>query len=251
MIAFIEINHIKHRIDLSQPIDISIPLRTGKENVNAFYADEVKIEAYRSGSFVGDVVQGGSVNYRNISFNPHGNGTHTECVGHISKEWYSINQCLKQFWFLAKLITVTPIEQKNGDKIIMEDMIPDIDFAEKALIVRTLPNDAAKLNRHYSGNNPPYFHHKAIEKIVSARIDHLLTDLPSIDKEQDEGKLLAHKAFWNYPQIPQLHKTITEMIYVDDKVQDGLYVLNIQIASFENDACPSKPVLYVSHIINQ
>ena len=39
-------------------------------------------------------------------------------------------------------------------------------------------------------------------------------------------------------------KTITEMIYVPNEISDGLYVLNLQIAPFENDASPSKPVLY-------
>jgi hypothetical protein len=38
--------------------------------------------------------------------------------------------------------------------------------------------------------------------------------------------------------------TITEMIFVNDKVQDGSYLLNLQIASFENDASPSKPILF-------
>ena len=38
--------------------------------------------------------------------------------------------------------------------------------------------------------------------------------------------------------------TITEMIYVNDAVKDGSYILNLQFASFENDASPSKPVLY-------
>lgn len=258
MIAHLKINNDSFTIDLSKPIDISIPIRLGTENVNAFYADPVKIEPYRSGNFVGDVLQGGSVNYRNIFFNPHGNGTHTECVGHISKEWYSINQCLKQFWFLARLITVTPIEQANGDKVITEDLLPTLlknvpspggegqgeGFTPQALIVRTLPNNASKLNRQYSGTNPAYFHHKAIEKIVGAGIEHLLTDLPSVDKEQDGGKLLAHKVFWDYPKNPQLHQTITEMVYIDNEIQDGLYFLNLQIASFENDATPSKPVLY-------
>jgi hypothetical protein len=41
----------------------------------------------------------------------------------------------------------------------------------------------------------------------------------------------------------RLEATITEMIYVPDNV-DGSYLLNLQIASFENDASPSKPVLY-------
>jgi hypothetical protein len=38
--------------------------------------------------------------------------------------------------------------------------------------------------------------------------------------------------------------TITEMIFVDDSIADGLYLINMQIASFESDASPSKPVLY-------
>jgi hypothetical protein len=74
--------------------------------------------------------------------------------------------------------------------------------------------------------------------------------LPSVDKEKDEGKLLAHKAFWNVKDVNDLNAdarlncTITEMIYVPDEVLDGAYVLNLQIASFENDASPSKPILY-------
>ena len=71
-----------------------------------------------------------------------------------------------------------------------------------------------------------------------------------MDKEKDEGKLLSHKAFWNVTDVnnlnadARLHCTITEMIYVADEVKDGSYLLNLQIASFENDASPSKPILY-------
>ena len=81
-------------------------------------------------------------------------------------------------------------------------------------------------------------------------IQHLLIDLPSVDREEDEGKLLAHKAFWNVKNVDvlnvdaRLNCTITEMIYVDDTFSDGSYILNLQIASFENDASPSKPILY-------
>jgi hypothetical protein len=79
---------------------------------------------------------------------------------------------------------------------------------------------------------------------------HLLIDLPSVDKEKDEGKLLAHKAFWNVTDVTNLNSdarleaTITELIYVPDAIPDGSYLLNLQIASFENDASPSKPILY-------
>ena len=74
-------------------------------------------------------------------------------------------------------------------------------------------------------------------------IKHLLIDQPSVDREHDEGKLLAHKAFWNYSIKERLDATITELIYAPDSIPDGYYLLNLQIAPFENDASPSKPIL--------
>jgi kynurenine formamidase len=235
-----------YNTDLSKPIDISIPLRTGEENVNAWYVSPVKIEPVKMGDWIGDVNQGGSVNFRNITFNPHGNGTHTECVGHISKENFSINQCLKKFFFMAELITILPEETANGDKLITKDHIRNClgDKRPEAIIIRSLDNHISKINKHYSNTNPPYLTYEAAEYIDQLGIDHLLIDLPSVDREVDDGKLLAHHAFWQYPENTRMQRTITEMIYVPNTVYDGMYLLNLQIASFENDASPSKPILY-------
>ena len=52
-------------------------------------------------------------------------------------------------------------------------------------------------------------------------IKHLLIDQPSVDREHDEGKLLAHKAFWNYSVQERLDATITELIYAPDSIPDG------------------------------
>jgi kynurenine formamidase len=246
MVSKITFKGKSYNTDLSKPIDISIPLRTGEENVNAWYVPPVKIEPVRMGDWVGDVKQGGSVNFRNIAFNPHGNGTHTECVGHISKEDYSINQCLKKFFFMAELITILPDETSNGDKIITKEHIDNC-LGEKrpeAIVIRTLDNHISKINKHYSNTNPPYLTYEAAMFIHGLGIDHLLIDLPSVDKEVDDGKLQAHHAFWQYPENTKLERTITEMIYVPNTIFDGTYLLNLQIASFENDASPSKPVLY-------
>ena len=235
-----------YNVDLDKPIDISIPLRTGKENVNAWYSNPMTIEPVRMGDWVGDVKQGGSVNFRNIMFNPHGNGTHTECVGHISKEDYTINQTLKKFFFIAEVITILPDELENGDKVITKKHIQNC-LGEKrpgAIVIRTLDNHISKMNKQYSTTNPPYLLEDAAKYIDELGIDHLMIDLPSVDKEVDDGKLLAHHAFWQYPHNTQLQRTITEMIYVPNTVYDGTYLLNIQIASFENDASPSKPLLF-------
>jgi len=246
MFATIQHKGKTYRTDLSKPIDISIPLRAGIHNVNAWHAEPVKIEPVRMGDWVGEVKSGAPVNFRNVSFNPHGNGTHTECVGHISKEDYSINQCLKDFFFIAELISILPDELPNGDRVITEKHIQNCleDKRPEALVIRTVSNPVAKMDMQYTGTNPPYITEEAMRYIVSLGIKHLLVDMPSVDKEKDDGKLAAHHTFWDYPVDTQTAKTITELIYVPNTIMDGHYLLNLQIASFENDATPSKPVLF-------
>jgi len=245
MIVTLSIHNKQYRADLSKALDISIPLRAGEKNVNAFYIPPVTIEPFSMGSFVGDVIQGGSCNVNNISFNPHGNGTHTECVGHIAKEKFTINQCLKEFFFVAKLITLSP-EKKGEDRVVTGNQLKAALGAEKpqAIIIRTLPNTDDKLNRQYSGTNPPFLDAEAASFLAKSEVKHLLLDVPSIDREDDGGKLSAHHAFWKYPENTRMDCTITELIFVPNVIEDGTYLLNIQIASFENDASPSKPVLY-------
>jgi arylformamidase len=249
MIAQISIAKNIHKIDLSKPLDISIPLRAGKKNVNAFYIPDVVIEPIRIGSFVGAVNKGGSCNVNNIFFNPHGNGTHTECVGHISKEPVSLNDSLKKFFFTAVLVSVAP-EKRGEDQVITKQQLEKLWTKHAkmkqsdALIIRTLPNGKSKMSRKYSGTNPPYLDAAAGLWMREKGIEHLLLDLPSVDREMDGGRLQAHHAFWNYPGNTRKNATITELVFVPDKVRDGEYLLNLMIASFENDASPSKPVLY-------
>ena len=113
-----------------------------------------------------------------------------------------------------------------------------------ALVVRTMPNTKEKLSSQYSNTNWPYFQKDAMEYLVKKGIKHLLIDLPSVDREKDGGELICHNTFWNTKGKLRMDATITEMIYVANKIEDGKYFLNLQIAPFENDATPSKPVLY-------
>ncbi|WP_125723173.1 cyclase family protein [Flavobacterium ustbae] len=238
-------------IDLSKPIDISIPLTNTDENPIAWYIEKPVIEPVVFGNWIGKVSEGkSSTNFNNIFFNPHGHGTHTECLGHITNDFYSINQSLKQFFFFAELITVEP-EKQGEDFVITKDQIQNLITQKiESLIIRTIPNSKDKKSRKYSNTNPPYLSEEVAIFIRESEIQHLLIDLPSVDKEHDEGKLLAHKAFWNVKDTvnlnpdARLNATITEMIYVSDEIEDGNYILNLQIASFENDASPSKPILY-------
>jgi len=156
-----------------------------------------------------------------------------------------VNEVLKTFFFTAKLISLEP-ENRGEDRVISEAQIrKNLQHEEEeALIIRTLPNYIDKRTKKYSNTNWPYLEESAAKYIRECGIKHLLVDLPSVDKEKDEGKLLAHKAFWGHPKNTRFDASITELIYVANKIEDGKYLLNLQIASFENDATPSKPVLY-------
>jgi len=252
MKAQIERNGTTFEVDLNNPIDISIPLSASEDNPIAWYLGKPKIQPVRFDNWIGAVKNGSSTNFNTIEFNPHAHGTHTECLGHITKEFYSINQNLKNFFFLAQLISVTP-EKHNEDWVITTRSFASnlmLNDEVSAVVIRTLPNPLDKKSKNYSHTNPPYLSEEAVQFLVEKGIKHLLIDLPSVDREEDEGRLVAHKAFWKVKDIHNVNSdarfdaTITEMIYVEDSIKDGLYLLNLQIASFENDASPSKPVLY-------
>lgn len=246
MVAYFEDKSKKYKVDLSKAIDISLELVPGQASPNCFYAPLFDAVPYRSGDFVGSTLEGAPVNFMNVIINPHGNGTHTECVGHISKEKVTINEVLTDFHFIVKLVSIYPQKLGNGDRVISEDQIKD--YFEKdeaqAIIIRTLPNHTEKKSMNYSGTNPPYIESKALKYLISCGVEHFLIDLPSVDREEDEGKLEGHKAFWEYPETLNKNRTISELVYIDDEVKDGFYLLNLQIASFGIDVSPSKPILY-------
>ena len=252
MIATINHNGNSFTADFSKPLDISIPLSASDANPLAWYIEKPVIEPVRFGDWIGKVAEGkSSTNFNNIFFNPHGHGTHTECLGHITREFYSVNAHLKTFFFVAGVVTILP-EFLGDDQVIRKSQVERAlgGNVPEAIVIRTLPNNPAKLSRHYSDTNWPYLLEEAALYLKQIGVKHLLIDLPSVDKEHDKGKLLAHKAFWNVSDVNDLNEdarldaTITEMIYVPDSIPDGTYLLNLQIASFENDASPSKPVLY-------
>jgi kynurenine formamidase len=241
------INHNKkdYQINLTKPLDISMPLRGDASNVNAWYVEHPRIMPHTDGDFVGSIAQGASTNFNDIWFNPHAHGTHTECVGHITKEFNSINKSLQQFFFLAELITIAPGKIEDDFVITKKQLQNAIgDSRPEALVIRTLPNTKSKMFRRYAHTNPPYLLEEAVQFLVEIGVVHLLIDLPSIDKEKDNGALLAHKAFWNFNGEIRSKATITEFVYVANTILDGSYFLNLQVAPFENDASPSRPVLY-------
>jgi arylformamidase len=233
-----------YQVDLSKPMDICIPFEAGEGHVIAWYQGPVKMEPVRMGEWVGSVKEGSGVNFNNIFFNPHAHGTHTETVGHISKDVESINTHFKEYFCFANLVSIQPEKRVDDLVITLEQIKNACENPADAFIIRTLPNEGNKLSKNYSSSNPPYLEEAGATWLREQGVRHLMIDLPSVDREEDGGKLLAHHAFWNHPKATRLDATITELIFVEDKIKDGFYFMNLQVAPFVNDAAPSRPLLF-------
>jgi kynurenine formamidase len=265
MIISVRFRDSVFQVDTYEPVDISIPLVVNGAQPNAFGVEAASAEACVAGDLVGDTRRGGSCNFERYTLIPHCNGTHTECVGHVTHERIAVIDCLKDTFSAARLTTVDPVpaaETRESypvaldetDRLITRSSLESAAVAAglDALIIRTLPNDAGKLTRKYSPEAaPPFFSTEAIEYIVGLGIRHLLVDVPSIDRMNDQGKLSNHRMFWGVEQgsfelngAVRMNNTITELIYVRPSVGDGDYLLNLQIAPFAADASPSRPVLF-------
>lgn len=267
MILSVQISNHSYIINVNEPIDISIPLIFNGAQPNVYGVEKATAKACEAESLIGDTRRGGSCNFEEYKFIPHCNGTHTECVGHITHQRISIHDSLKDSFIPATLVTVQPenaseaedtysVKFGNEDKLITKKMLEnalkntDENFLQ-GLIIRTLPNDESKITRTYIENSSPYFSLEAIHFIVKKKVKHLLVDVPSIDRTFDEGKLSAHRIFWNIeygsfePKSESfINNTITELIFVPDKIKDGNYLLNLQIAPFATDASPSRPIIF-------
>ena len=267
MILSIKINDRFAEIDANEPLELAIPLDFGGLQPNAYGVEQATAEAVQAGEIIGDTRRGGSCNFEQVKFIPHCNGTHTECVGHITDKRISVHDCLRDAFIPATLISIETenarqsnesyaVEFEENDQLItrraMEKALENSnENYRRGLIVRTLPNDDGKLSRTYLDKIPPFFSLEAMRLIGELQVRHLLVDLPSIDRIYDEGKLTNHRIFWNVEagssavtEKSLINNTITELIYAPDEIADGEYLLNLQIAPFTAEASPSRPRLF-------
>ncbi|MEM6264034.1 MAG: cyclase family protein [Bacteroidota bacterium] len=253
------------KIDLTNFRSISIPMKFNGPQPNTYGVPRGTSIPYAGAGFIGDVNQGGSCNFHQHVLIPHCNGTHTECVGHISTKLIAINEVLVQSFFAARLISVQPVSpSETGDTYV-----PDFTFDDRvitkrlleealgkahsteALIIRTLPNHWSKTSLDYRGENPPFFSKEGMAFLVERGVEHLLVDMPSVDRMHDEGKLCNHHTYWEVNmgafeerESGYSQKTITEMVFVPEEVEDGLYGVEIQVPDWCSDAAPSRVRLY-------
>lgn len=225
---------------LGKPVSVSRPILIDK-HTHAFNLPDVLSRPFKyENIFIGDVLQGGSCNVDILSFCPH-NLTHVETSDHILNQksaYASINKVPVNH--LQGLVYVIDLTKKlNPDtKLIqlkhIEDELAKISYPITAIALKTF---ASELSPEYDFTGKNFL---ALSKEVSEYISHcsfasqkittLLLDLPSTDQENDGGKLLAHRAFFEIPDkgfefLDTKKKVIAELTYLNEIKQNYYYFI--------------------------
>jgi kynurenine formamidase len=313
MLASVQSRGVRFDCDLSAPTDCSIcvvpdrlltdqpdPTSPRLASVAAWNTPLPSQKPLQFDRYILDTRQGGSCNANFLHFSPHTAGTHTECIGHITDERFTISHAQpSNTMHLCMVLSVQPVRLGDSGEqyapgqpddlvisqaalqLAIDQALGTADEASRsvfltafseALVIRTLPNEESKRTFDYSGTNPVYFTENATRLARALGVKRLICDLPSIDRSDDQGLLLAHRAFWNlsaadkFPganaptstvtgtscirrhDIPRKYLTLswcfTEFAFIPNSVAAGLYLLSLQIAPIELDAAPSRPILF-------
>ncbi|PIR23319.1 MAG: hypothetical protein COV44_03300 [Deltaproteobacteria bacterium CG11_big_fil_rev_8_21_14_0_20_45_16] len=250
-----------------EAIHIGVPISFEEDRPAAFGVPNSSRKKISNDSFVGDTSKGGSCNVEEIYFIPHCHGTHTESIGHLVNNAITISELSFQLQFLKTCVISIPVVEARKSKEhytsnssgndlwltaeAIQKSWENLDhlFPPEALVIRSLPNPA---NKPLSQNsNAAYFTEEAMRWLINRDIEHLVVDIPSIDRMEDGGKLINHRAFWNLlPDQKTINKdswrtkTLTEFAYIPDRAKDGCYIMNINPIDWHLDAVPSSPILF-------
>jgi kynurenine formamidase len=257
----------KVRVALDRGVSLAIAVEFGVQGPRHFGAGPPTAKPFAVGNFSGSVATGASANCSTITLNPHCQMTHTESVAHLTREPGDAWRVVPRGLLPAVVVSVVPEpaseSRENSDP---EPFATDTLISKRRLraawpmtrmvdpvaaVIRTLPNDPAKRTRDYTDLVPPYLTREAVEWLVEKRIEHLVLDVPSLDRTHDEGHMVGHRLFFGLPagsrsrgDAARSRATITELAFVPDEVHDGPCILSLAVPAIGGDAVPSQPIVY-------
>ena len=266
--ARLDIDGVALLADLAAGASLARAVQFEGSQLRAFGAPAASSVPLVSGAFRGRVAQGAGCNCSIVTLTPHANGTHTECVGHLTVEPLDAYRVIPQRLLVAALLTLTPQPAADcaestvpaaqpEDRLItraaLERAWPAA-LAERlnarAAVIRTLPNEPDKFAAGAAGT-APFLSLPAAGELVARGVAHLVLDVPSADRGEDGGALSAHRMFFGLAagstrlaDAARPDSTLTELAYIEDALADGWYLLSLQSAAIAGDAVPSRPLLY-------
>ncbi|MEB3238508.1 MAG: cyclase family protein [Candidatus Sericytochromatia bacterium] len=212
----------------------------------AFGLPRATVETVRAGSFTGEPAEGGSCRCEVLTLIPHAHGTHTEGIGHLADRPLPVHRDLVDVLVPATLVSPTfdDATAPLTAEVLRRALEPWPASWREAVVIRLAPPMDGP--RDWSGLARRFITAEAAGWLREQGCRHVVTDLPSLEPEWDGGALAAHRAFWGLgagerPTGGSAH-TITEMAWLPAALPDGIGLLNLQIAPFDRDAAPARPV---------
>lgn len=251
----IELDHFGHVWKAQgSPVDLSVPVDPHSGLPKAWYKGPAEVQPVRSDGWVGSVAEGGAVNFRDVLFNPHAHGTHTETHEHIHDTFEPIDRQVRSGdipFLLPAFLLHAPAEPHGDDAVVplsaLHRVVPEFHAVKPLAVV--IGTEQPQAPKNWSDTNPPYLEEGFAELLCELGVQHLLIDLPSVDREMDGGALKAHNAFFGPSGSPRSNATISELLHVPKSLQQGPGLLALQVSPFVNDAAPSRPVWFPSEVL--
>jgi kynurenine formamidase len=249
------------RLDLATPVSLARPLRFDGTDPRHFGAPAPRRGPLRLPGFEGAVQRGASCNCSVIEVVPHCHGTHTESVAHLVAETHDACEVAPRGLLPALLLSITPVDAaasgedsdpvpQPGDRLVTRAALraawpPQLPFAPVALLLRTASTDDA------GDAAAPFLSRQCAAELVARGIEHLVVELPSIDRGHDQGRLCAHRLFFGLPpgstrlaEAARRGCTITEFAAIPAALPDGPCALQLALPRIAGDAVPSQPLLF-------
>ena len=230
-----------------------------RPHVRAFGAPPAATTAYVAGTFTGDVARGGSCNCRAVQLIPHCNGTHTATAAHLTREPLAPGAVVPLEPLPALLVSVAPVAAAAAHESAAPMPQPTDRLVTAASLQRAWPSWPSHLppprvlvvrtGRFDDAGTVPYLSLEAARLIVERGIEHLVLELPSVDRGDDGGRLAGHRVLFGLPahstrlaDAARPRATVTELASVPPECADGPCAVQLQLTAWTGDAVPSRPV---------
>ncbi len=247
---------------LASPVSLAATIAFDGTGARWFDTAPAHSWPHRVGDFSGSVFTGASCNCRTVEITPHGAGTHTESVGHLTADEHHVIGVLPPGLLPSLLLRVntaavaatresSDYPPQTHDLLITAASViaawPErLPFAPSALVLATPARQPT----------PAYLTRECAHELVSRGIRHLVVDLPSLDRCADNGALTAHRIFFGLPSrgtqstLPISRDalrgdcTVTELASIPETLAAGPGFLQIQAPAWNGDAIPSRPLWF-------
>jgi len=215
-------------------------------SLNCFHLPQMTISPVEGEGFIGDMTQGGTCNVDLLTFTPH-NITHLETSAHILAEGGKFVSDIPQL-NLTGICYLADLSHNTGD-ITLNDIKEVLDRIKLPISHLAIKTRASLLNTNYdfSGKDFLSITPEAAKEISrfqlnGEKVSILLLDLPSADPENDGGKLLTHRAFFEIPRkvhefTDKTSKAIVELAHFGD-LEEGYYYCVLSPPRIRTNAVP-------------